>query len=199
MARKNTARKSRSKSARKSPANSRKRGRGRPSDFKPEFCEQAEKLCKLLNADDAAIAGFFGKDVATINRWKTKHPEFCASIKRGKLPADTEIAAKLHERACGYEWIEQTPIKLKTVIYGDNGKRLKEEERVEVVSVLKRQPPDVTAQIFWLKNRQPDTWRDKHEMSHGGHVDVNINEVRGAIASKLDRIADAIAKASVSR
>ena len=23
--------------------------------------------------------------------------------------------------------------------------------------------PDVTAQIFWLKNRQPDVWRDKKE------------------------------------
>jgi hypothetical protein len=28
--------------------------------------------------------------------------------------------------------------------------------------------PDVTAQIFWLKNRQPDRWREKQQMEHTG-------------------------------
>ena len=27
--------------------------------------------------------------------------------------------------------------------------------------ITKEMPPDVTAQIFWLKNRRPDKWRDK--------------------------------------
>ena len=27
--------------------------------------------------------------------------------------------------------------------------------------------PDTTAQIFWLKNRRPDKWRDKPEESRG--------------------------------
>jgi hypothetical protein len=26
-------------------------------------------------------------------------------------------------------------------------------------------PSDVTACIFWLKNRRPDLWRDKHDMT----------------------------------
>ena len=26
--------------------------------------------------------------------------------------------------------------------------------------------PDVRAQIFWLKNRRPDLWRDKQEIDH---------------------------------
>lgn len=25
-------------------------------------------------------------------------------------------------------------------------------------------PPDTTAMIFWLKNRQPDKWRDKRDV-----------------------------------
>ena len=36
----------------------------------------------------------------------------------------------------------------------------------------KWQAPDVTAQIFWLKNRKPKEWRDKVEIQ---------NELSGAI------------------
>lgn len=155
--------------------------RGRPSDFDPLFCEQAEKLCKLLNADDKQLAAFFEKDVATINRWKLKHAEFRASIKRGKAVADLDVADKLHERALGYEWIEEVPIKLKTVTY-ENGKRAKEEERIEIAHVRKRLPADVTAQIFWLKNRQSETWRDRHEVTgkNGKDLIPIINVTIGA-------------------
>jgi hypothetical protein len=190
-------RKSRSKS-KADTANSPKRGRGRPSDFRPEYCEQAEKLCKLLNADDTALAAFFEVTETTIGNWKQRHPEFLVSIKRGKAVADIEIAHSFHERARGYEWQEAVPIKLKTVEYAD-GKRVRESERVEIVMVTKRQPADVTAGIFWMKNRQPETWRDKHDVTHAGAVDVNLGEVRGGIASKLDRIAAALEAASVPR
>jgi hypothetical protein len=27
-------------------------------------------------------------------------------------------------------------------------------------------PPDVTAGIFWMKNRRPDLWRDTHQIEH---------------------------------
>ena len=27
-------------------------------------------------------------------------------------------------------------------------------------------PGDVTSQIFWLKNRRPDKWKDKQELDH---------------------------------
>ena len=32
------------------------------------------------------------------------------------------------------------------------------------VIVIREVPPSVTAQIFWLKNRRPDKWRDKPDM-----------------------------------
>ncbi len=30
-----------------------------------------------------------------------------------------------------------------------------------ITTIEKEVPPDVTAQIYWLKNRQPQKWRDK--------------------------------------
>ena len=29
-----------------------------------------------------------------------------------------------------------------------------------------------TAQIFWLKNRRPDKWRDKQDLEHSGGINV---------------------------
>jgi hypothetical protein len=37
----------------------------------------------------------------------------------------------------------------------------------KIVSIPYREhvPPDVTAQIFWLKNRKPDEWRDQRNVA----------------------------------
>jgi hypothetical protein len=36
------------------------------------------------------------------------------------------------------------------------------------MEVVKHYPPDPTAAIFWLKNRQKDKWRDKREEEVSG-------------------------------
>lgn len=160
--------KPRSKSATKAKtANSSKRSRGRPSDFKPEYCEQAEKLCKLHNATDEELAGFFEKGLATISRWKARHAEFREAIARGKAVADMEIADSLFRRAKGYEWDEDQAIKVKEVHYSD-GKRVSEIERVEIVRVHRMVPADTNACMAWLSNRQKEKWRNKVDHESGG-------------------------------
>lgn len=149
----------------------------RPSSYKADFANQAEKLCKL-GATDLDLAEFFGTTEQTVNNWKKKHPEFFESLNRGKIIADAEVADRLHQRALGFEWEEAQPIKLKEVTY-ENGKRLREVERVEVVMVHKVVPPDTSAGIFWLKNRRKASWRDKqdHEVTgkDGGPVESAMN------------------------
>lgn len=194
------ARKPSKKPRSKQPTNSRKRGRGRPSDFRPEFADQAERLCKLHKATDEDLAAFFEKGLATIQRWKSVHVEFRDAIKRGKVQTDIDVAGKIHDRAMGCEVEEQHAIKVKDIIYED-GKKIRETERIEIVTLKKQYPPDTMAGMYWLNNRQKEHWRQRHEITgkDGGPLDVNLNEVRGGIASKLDRIAAAIEKASVSR
>jgi hypothetical protein len=134
---------------------------GRPSKYKPEYNEQAYKLC-LLGATDKELASFFDTTEQTINAWKQNYPEFFESLKRGKEEADATIAQKLYHRAKGYEHPEDK-------IFNDNGKPL-------IVPTIKHYPPDTTAAIFWLKNRQSRKWRDKQETEitgkDGGPVDV---------------------------
>lgn len=60
----------------------------------------------------------------------------------------------LLRRALGYE-VEETTSEIRE----ENGKKTK-----YIKKTIKHVVPDTTAQIFWLKNRRPDKWRDKHEI-----------------------------------
>lgn len=129
-----------------------KAARGRPSGFKPEFTAQAEKLC-ALGATDQEIADFFEVSVRTVHRWKADHEEFCHALKAGKESADTRVERSLYQRAIGYEQDE-----VKIFMPAGAEKPVYAEYRAKVA-------PDTTAAIFWLKNRRPDLWRDKRDMS----------------------------------
>lgn len=139
---------------------------GRPSSFRGEFVEQTQKLC-ALGATDQEIADFFDVSPRTLNRWKTTLPEFVGALRRGKDIADDRVVDSLYHRSIPREIEEEQAIKLKKVTYGENGKRVLEEERVEIVKVRKQVPADTTAIIFWLKNRRPNDWRDVHKHEHG--------------------------------
>lgn len=119
---------------------------GRTSKFKKEFVEQAYKLA-LLGATDDELADFFRVRVSTIHNWKKRHNEFLDALKRGKEVADANVSDRLFQRAMGFEHDSE---EIKVV----NGV-------VERVPVRKIYPPDPTSAIFWLKNRQPEKWRDK--------------------------------------
>lgn len=131
----------------------------RPTDYRQEYAEQARKLC-LLGFTDKQLAVFFGVNESTINRWKQKYPEFCKSIKSGKVVADAQVAESLFNRATG---IEVTEVEVR-----DDGKK-------KVKRVTKKHiPPDPTAQIFWLKNRQPELWRDKPTVENSAQEAVPV-------------------------
>jgi hypothetical protein len=48
-------------------------------------------------------------------------------------------------------------------------------------------PPDTTACIFWLKNRRPDLWRDRHEIAHKlpPRTDKSIAELRDELLQDM--------------
>lgn len=134
---------------------------GAPVKYKPEYLKQIEKLC-LLGATDVIIADFLNVTPQTVSNWQKTNPELFEAIKRAKIQADANVADSLYNRAKGYEWDEQQAHKLKEVTY-NNGKRIKEVERLETISVHKVVPPDTTAAIYWLKVRQKGAWREDYK------------------------------------
>lgn len=111
---------------------------------------------------DEQIAGNMGINVRTLYLWKKKNVQIFQALKVGKEVADIEVENALRKKALGFRETEQTVSTRKTVEY-ENGKRIREVTEPVVTEVEKYYPPDTTAQIFWLKNRKPSTWRDKRE------------------------------------
>lgn len=130
----------------------------RPTEYRQEYAEQARKLC-LLGYTDKQLADFFEVNESTITRWKQKYPEFRTSIKKGKVVADAQVVDSLYNRALGME-VEEVEVR------GDGDDEIK---RV----IKKYIPPDTTAQIFWLKNRQPELWREKSTIANEVKIETS--------------------------
>jgi hypothetical protein len=145
---------------------------GRPTKFKSEYSEQVYKLA-IEGFTDKKIADFFKVDERTVNNWKDKHPEFFQSLKRGKDDFDTNVIEKsLAKRATGYQCAEVTRAISKEVDLSTGKAKL-----VTVKEVTKEVAPDPTSMIFWLKNRQPQRWRDKRTIEAG----VNLEDILAAL------------------
>ena len=140
-----------------------KKKTGRKSSYQDAFANQALKLA-LLGAKDEELADFFGVDVSTINRWKKKYPEFCESLKKGKDIADSNVASKLYNRAIGYDFEETHTVRKNGLVVGEK-------------HIKKHQPADTTAAIFWLKNRQPEKWRDRKELQIGNQLGDDLESM----------------------
>lgn len=156
---------------------------GRPTKYESRFNDQVYKLC-LLGATDKEIADILDVAESTLNLWKKEHAKFSESIKAGKADADANIASRLYQRAMGYEHDSE---EIKVISVGKEG------SEVERVPIRKIYPPDTVAAIFWLKNRQPDKWREKQTVAHEGIPDspsINVYTTAPPFASSEDRITD---------
>lgn len=109
---------------------------------------------------DSQIAQNIGINIATLCRWKDKYNQICEAIKKGKEVVDIIVENALFKKATGYSTMVKKGFKVKRVYYDEKGRRCEKEEVVLVEEEV-HFPPDTTAQIFWLKNRRPDKWRDK--------------------------------------
>ncbi len=98
---------------------------------------------------DEQIAHNMGISRSTLNEWKKKYSDISDTLKRNKEIVDIQVENALLKRALGYKYKETTKERL------DSGFMAITKE------VVKEVVPDTTAQIFWLKNRRPDKWRDR--------------------------------------
>jgi transposase-like protein len=147
---------------------------------------------------DEQIAKNMGIKRQTLYDWKKKYPDISDALKRGKEVVDRQVENALLKRALGYQFEEETYITVQMsreeydlridlelerwnqqhpnatpaerelfILSIPNTKQVLEKK------VTKQVAPDTTAQIFWLKNRKPNEWRDKKETELSGGVDVN--------------------------
>lgn len=97
---------------------------------------------------DEQLTEKMGVGTRTLYDWKERFPQISQALKRGKEVVDIQVENALLKRALGYEYTEERI-------------EVSEKDGRKVVQTVKTVPPDTTAQIFWLKNRRPDKWREK--------------------------------------
>ena len=95
----------------------------------------------------------------TLNEWKKRFPVISDALKIGRENADYIVENELFESCKTRTVTVKKPIKLKKVMV--DGKKRLEEERIEYAEEQVVVPANVTAQIFYLKNRRPDKWKDR--------------------------------------
>jgi hypothetical protein len=126
--------------------------RGRKSLFREEFILIA-KAAARFGATEDEIADELKISDTTLDNWKKTRPEFLGALKASKAAADDRVERSLYARATGYSY---DAVK---IFHTKDGKITK-------VPYTEHVPPDVTAQIYWLKNRRPDRWRDVQNIDH---------------------------------
>lgn len=163
---------------------------------------------------DEQIAKNIGINRDTLYTWKKKYTDISDTLKRGKEVVDLQVENAMLKRALGYEYSErkyaqvemseQEHYALQKVTVNrykmDNPEATHEEIKLVELQVskyksvlveekIKDVAPDTTAQIFWLKNRKPDKWRDKQNIEHSGSMEIN-NPLKGLTTEELRKLID---------
>lgn len=122
---------------------------------------------------DEQIAHNMGINPATLYRWKSEYSKICDTLKKGKEVIDIQVENALLKRALGYDYQEERIEK-------------SEKDGMKIIQTVKHIPPDVTAQIFWLKNRRPDKWRNKPELTGDSDALKKARALLEGIKSAID-------------
>lgn len=130
--------------------------KGSGSKYKKDYDRQAAFLA-ARGVIDKELAVFFGVNEVTIHNWKRNHPSFAQALKKAKEEPDERVVNSLYNRALGMTLTERSS--------GPKG---------EIVT-RKEIAPDTVAMIYWLKNRRPHEWRDKHEIEHSGEIHAHFD------------------------
>lgn len=107
---------------------------------------------------DEKIADEIGIATGTLYDWKKKYPEISEALKKGKRVCDAKVVDALFE--CGVGYYKDEDVLVQNI---DGSKTIKK--------VRKWYPPNVTALIFWLKNRRPEEWRDVQKIGLDATID----------------------------
>lgn len=122
--------------------------------YQEDFPERAKKLAQE-GRTDAEIWKSLGIGKVAFYDYQLKHPNFANALKEGKVKPNEEVEAALYKTALGYEYKEVTAVPV------GSGK----DAQARVVRVVTKQvQANVVAQIFWLKNRMRERWRDVRQV-----------------------------------
>lgn len=156
-------------------------------DYRPHFEDLVYRFCSASGGGGTrSIAEFLGISVSTVYKWMVDHPPFKEAIKKGKQRFDTmKVENTLVRRALGFAYTETTTKEeIKTPVTGPNAGRTV--KKITVTTYNKRSLPDIQAIIFFLKNRDPESWKDFKAIDVTNFSKIDSNALLEEMNKKLE-------------
>lgn len=116
------------------------------------------------NMNPAALAQRMGIAEETLRRWRNKSPKLNSALLQSDEMDIARIEDALIRRACGFSVVERSDED------APNGLKSKTSEKFL--------PPDLSAQIFYLKARSPERWSEDGERKDNGLMQEIIEAVK---------------------
>lgn len=137
--------------------------------------------------DDAQVAQNMGINVRTLYKWKSKYGQIGQALKKSKEIVDAEIEESLISTmrkhtvtTTQYKMVKKDDLVLKAertkfmnVYKLDHPEATKDQiliataesvdvyEQIPMIKTVTEVDPNISSMIFWLKNREPDKYRDQ--------------------------------------
>lgn len=128
---------------------------------------------------DEQLAHNMGIACSTLYEWKKKYAEISEVLKKTKDVVDKEVENALYKSAMGYDYEEVTEQRRFDRATGEYKMVVTERKK-------KHQPPNTASIIFWLKNRKPEVWRDRQEITDSQALE-KLDSILGELKDEANR------------
>jgi transposase-like protein len=137
--------------------------------FRERFSLEFVRRLAEEGFSDEEIAMRCGLELTVLRQWRKKHTDFDEAIRLGRSESDYSVIRALYKKATGFNVGLKKTYKLKRIDFDpETGKKLREYEELATGIDETFVPADLSAEKFWLKNRQSERW---HEQADKGASD----------------------------
>lgn len=144
---------------------------GTPGKYTADVPGRVRDLSKL-GLTILQIASAIGVRETLLQKWMREKPEVRQAYEEGAHVFNYGVELALLQRALGFEYTE--------VKHVDGVDAIGRPYRYSTKTV-KRVLPDVTAGIYWTKNRSPERWRDPNNNN------VNLTQVNNNLLVQMEK------------
>ncbi|KKM59719.1 hypothetical protein LCGC14_1547920 [marine sediment metagenome] len=132
------------------------------SKYTPELVEQIKELAANGNADKEICQKLkIGRTI--FYKWKNEKVNFVNILKEARIPCINDVEGALYKNAMGSQEYTEEHVHVRK-------EKNKDDEIIREITEVKKLKKitlaQTIAQIFFLKNRDPENWSDKHDYTH---------------------------------
>lgn len=140
--------------------------RGSPYKVRPAkatglYLPEKEYIVRRIAARGATDDNFelmYGLPRGTIASWAKLYPGFAKALEEGRSKVDGDVLFSLYRNAIGFEYEEEQAVGGRDPC---------------VLKVKKVKHGEVSAQKYWLNNRQPDNWKQRERVDLSGNLGLD--------------------------